>query len=123
MNFSQSRNYGEGMSAAEYINQSFNGQSGFRDSEGCSACGEDGAEKKCSSCKSVQYCGQECQKLHWFSHKKVCKKLKGMFFDRFVIIDPVTKETITFSENSANATAVDGTSNGSHEANGNGSQA
>lgn len=24
----------------------------------------------------VIYCGQACQKMHWFTHKKVCKKLQ-----------------------------------------------
>lgn len=22
------------------------------------------------------YCNQDCQKLHWFNHKKICKKLQ-----------------------------------------------
>ncbi len=108
-NFSHCRKYGEGMTAAEYINQSFNGITGFRDGDGCATCGEEKAKKTCSKCeeravesraktncvcdaatqvipppppeffagKSVQYCDQECQKLHWFSHKKVCQKLGG----------------------------------------------
>ena len=25
----------------------------------------------------MSYCNQECQKLHWFTHKKVCTSLKG----------------------------------------------
>lgn len=28
------------------------------------------------ACIQVIYCGQACQKLHWFSHKKVCKMLQ-----------------------------------------------
>lgn len=24
----------------------------------------------------VLYCDQNCQKIHWFTHKKVCKTLK-----------------------------------------------
>jgi len=74
-NFSHCKNYGEGVTAAEYINQAFNGQKGFRDGN-CEACCEDNATKKCSSCKCVQYCSQECQKLHWFVHKKHCQRLK-----------------------------------------------
>lgn len=27
-------------------------------------------------CQQVIYCGQACQKMHWFTHKKVCKKLQ-----------------------------------------------
>ncbi|KAK0726537.1 hypothetical protein B0T21DRAFT_371777 [Apiosordaria backusii] len=28
---------------------------------------------KCSKCKKVRYCSQECQKIDWKDHKKVCK--------------------------------------------------
>ena len=44
----------QGVSAAEYINQAFNGQKGFRDHENCDTCGNENAEKKCSSCKFLQ---------------------------------------------------------------------
>merc|ERR1712061_64037 len=75
-NFSHCKNYGEGVTAAEDINQAFNGQKGFREGN-CEACRDDDAKKKCSSCKSAQYCSQECQKLHWFVHKKHCERLKA----------------------------------------------
>lgn len=39
----------------------------------CGTCGEEKPEKKCSKCKAVQYCDRECQRLHWFAHKKTCK--------------------------------------------------
>ncbi|PFX26928.1 Retrovirus-related Pol polyprotein from transposon 17.6 [Stylophora pistillata] len=29
--------------------------------------------KQCSGCKAVRYCGQRCQKLHWSSHKRLCR--------------------------------------------------
>ena len=29
--------------------------------------------KKCSSCKEVYYCSEECHKSHWKEHKKICK--------------------------------------------------
>ena len=51
-NFSHCKNYGEGVTAAEYINQAFNGQKGFRDGN-CEACCDDNATKKCSSCESL----------------------------------------------------------------------
>ena len=39
----------------------------------CATCGTQGASlRECTSCKSVWYCGKECQRLHWFSHKKIC---------------------------------------------------
>ena len=65
-----------GMTAAEYINQAFNGQRGFQDGDNCACCGDEKA-KKCSACKVVCYCSQVCQKYHRFVHKKFCQKLKG----------------------------------------------
>lgn len=40
----------------------------------CSTCNELGG-KTCQNCKSVFYCNRECQKLHWFVHKKNCSIL------------------------------------------------
>jgi len=40
----------------------------------CSTCSDVGG-KKCQKCKSVFYCNRECQKLHWFVHKKQCSSL------------------------------------------------
>jgi len=75
-NFSMCKNYGEGQTAAEYINGAFNGQKGFKDHENCDTCGREKAEKKCSGCKSADYCDQVCQKYHWSVHKKHCARLK-----------------------------------------------
>jgi len=33
-----------------------------------------GKLKECSRCKLVKYCGPECQRAHWPSHKAECKK-------------------------------------------------
>jgi len=76
-NFSMCKEYGVGQTAAEYINGAFNGQKGFKDYENCDTCGEEKAEKKCSECKSADYCDQVCQKYHWFLHKKHCERLKA----------------------------------------------
>ena len=54
-NFHHCQNYGEGATAAEYINQAFNGQNGFKDFENCDTCGEEKAESKCSKCKCHIY--------------------------------------------------------------------
>ena len=41
----------------------------------CYRCGKDDVPlKKCSACKYVSYCGRECQKADWKSHKEVCKQ-------------------------------------------------
>ena len=64
-------------SAITILAKSINGQKGFdEDAPVCSTCGECAPSKKCSQCKSVQYCDQNCQKMHWFTHKKICPKLK-----------------------------------------------
>ena len=39
---------------------------------------KDKAEKKlmrCTRCKSVVYCGRDCQVNHFADHKKVCKRI------------------------------------------------
>ncbi|KAI5621569.1 ankyrin repeat and MYND domain-containing protein 2, partial [Silurus asotus] len=58
------------------LTQALTGQMALMDAELCATCGERGADKKCSLCKMVVYCGQACQRLHWFTHKKVCKALQ-----------------------------------------------
>uniref|UniRef100_A0A8C5WB20 Ankyrin repeat and MYND domain-containing protein 2 n=1 Tax=Leptobrachium leishanense TaxID=445787 RepID=A0A8C5WB20_9ANUR len=62
--------------AFSVLTQAITGQMGFMDAEFCTTCGEKGASKRCSVCKLVTYCDQNCQKLHWFTHKKICKILK-----------------------------------------------
>ncbi|XP_063530960.1 ankyrin repeat and MYND domain-containing protein 2 [Cydia strobilella] len=61
--------------ALTVINCTINGQRGFVDAiPYCSTCGEEKPAKKCSKCKSVQYCDRECQRMHWFVHKKACNR-------------------------------------------------
>ncbi|KAG8971984.1 hypothetical protein FRB90_010341, partial [Tulasnella sp. 427] len=47
----------------------------------CAGCNADASVEKtlqrCSSCKTAQYCGAECQKVDWSRHKKTCKWIKG----------------------------------------------
>ncbi|XP_076237199.1 ankyrin repeat and MYND domain-containing protein 2 isoform X2 [Calliopsis andreniformis] len=63
-------------SAVSVVSAAINGQRAFSDnSQVCVTCGEDKASKKCSKCKVVQYCDRECQRLHWFLHKKACTRL------------------------------------------------
>ena len=63
-------------SAVSVVSAAINGQRGFVDnSQVCVTCGEEKATKKCSKCKAVQYCDRECQRLHWFIHKKSCARL------------------------------------------------
>lgn len=62
--------------ALTILRNAINGMRGFVD-EGsyCSTCGAEKPDKKCSKCKAVQYCDRECQRLHWFMHKKNCARL------------------------------------------------
>lgn len=44
----------------------------------CAACGVV-TSKKCSGCKRVRYCSQECQTKHWqIDHKFKCKQMKSL---------------------------------------------
>ncbi|KAF5301942.1 hypothetical protein FQR65_LT08677 [Abscondita terminalis] len=63
-------------SAIGVISSAINGQRGFVDNIPiCQTCGEEKPAKKCSKCKVVQYCDRECQRMHWFIHKKACARL------------------------------------------------
>jgi len=59
-----------------------NGQKGFRDNDPCVSCGEERGAKKCSRCHYDAYCDKECQKIHWFAHKKYCKKKAAEYAKR-----------------------------------------
>lgn len=48
------------------------GVDAFGEERICSTCTENNATKKCSRCKTMQYCDRECQRIHWFVHKKEC---------------------------------------------------
>lgn len=62
-------------SAISILAEAVRGQKGFDQAASCATCGEPKAEKRCSACKSAQYCGPPCQKLHWFTHRKQCARL------------------------------------------------
>lgn len=43
-------------------------------SSGCYVCGQQLKEMfACSRCERPRYCSQRCQKLHWKSHRQLCK--------------------------------------------------
>lgn len=67
------------LTALEVLKQSINGHRGFQDLNSfCSTCGDEKPDKKCSKCKQVQYCDRECQRLHWWLHKKECARLSSV---------------------------------------------
>lgn len=87
-------------SAISVISAAINGQRGFSDNgQICITCGEDKATKKCSKCKAVQYCDRECQRLHWFMHKKACARLGVSPANNGRIVD-VGKNQITHAVSS-----------------------
>ena len=45
----------------------------LRTKDKCSYCSRSSVDlKRCSHCHSVQYCGHDCQKKHWPTHKNEC---------------------------------------------------
>ena len=46
----------------------------------CASCGATSKLKSCSACKSVWYCGAECQRQHWKEHKVACKQAQAEKF-------------------------------------------
>ena len=47
----------------------------------CAACGEAASTtlklQTCKACRSVAYCGRDCQLAHWRQHKRRCKAIKA----------------------------------------------
>uniref|UniRef100_A0A915K473 MYND-type domain-containing protein n=1 Tax=Romanomermis culicivorax TaxID=13658 RepID=A0A915K473_ROMCU len=76
---------GEQPSAVNCVHQLLLGQRMMADEFFCATCGESRASKRCAACKmvflqlQVNYCNSQCQKLHWFTHKKWCPKLAEDF--------------------------------------------
>ncbi|XP_019724324.1 ankyrin repeat and MYND domain-containing protein 2-like isoform X2 [Hippocampus comes] len=67
---------GNDPTAYSVLTQALTGQMAFVDADYCATCGERGADKRCSLCKSVTYCSLTCQQLHWFTHKKMCRAIQ-----------------------------------------------
>ncbi len=53
----------------------------------CSVCSKKGA-KACSRCKVQLYCGKECQRKDWKTHKKVCSDVTQTTFIRENVLPP-----------------------------------
>ncbi|XP_046856860.1 ankyrin repeat and MYND domain-containing protein 2-like [Xenia sp. Carnegie-2017] len=64
---------GDEPTALSCLTQVINGIHSMQQSNLCSTCSQPNAERRCSACKTVTYCNSKCQKLHWFTHKKMCK--------------------------------------------------
>lgn len=42
----------------------------------CARCAADNARSKCSRCIVTRYCGAECQRAHWSTHRGECRQIK-----------------------------------------------
>ncbi|GFY40869.1 ankyrin repeat and MYND domain-containing protein 2 [Trichonephila inaurata madagascariensis] len=69
---------GDEPSAISIISEVVNGQRSLDPLSKCATCGAPFGKKKCTTCKSVYYCDETCQKLHWFTHKTQCPILVKM---------------------------------------------
>ena len=50
----------------------------LRDVRVCAGCGiESGTARACGGCEAAWYCGVECQRAHWRTHKPACKPRPG----------------------------------------------
>ncbi|XP_008330040.1 ankyrin repeat and MYND domain-containing protein 2-like [Cynoglossus semilaevis] len=67
---------GNDPTAYSVLTQALTGQMAFEDVDYCVTCGEKGADKRCSLCKTITYCSLNCQRLHWFTHKRMCRSLQ-----------------------------------------------
>jgi hypothetical protein len=58
----------------------------------CASCGnterDDIKLKKCTACKSVRYCSDQCQKEHKAQHKRDCKKRVAELRDEILFTQP-----------------------------------
>ena len=48
--------------------------------------------KACKSCMLVKYCNADCQKNHWPTHKKECKRRAAELHDEVLFKDPPAKK-------------------------------
>lgn len=44
----------------------------------CALCSQP-SKNRCTACFVVRYCCKECQLIHWYKHKKICKETKKKF--------------------------------------------
>ena len=59
----------------------------------CGGCGEKG-KRRCSGCHVEYYCGEDCQREDWGTHKDQCKKVRKQF-KKIVIKDIDTRDGVS----------------------------
>jgi len=64
---------GQRPSALSIFTTTLNGRTFDDDETVCDACGEPNADKRCTVCKSVNYCNEKCQRIRWSTHKLQCQ--------------------------------------------------
>ena len=79
--------------------------SGAEEAKQCASCGKAGdALKRCTACKSVWYCGVNCQIDHRKAHKKECKRIEKEL-EASCSTDVVASVTDTAAANKQEATS------------------
>ena len=46
----------------------------------CACCSKKGNQtelRRCTGCKTISYCSRDCQKLHWSTHRELCKSIQS----------------------------------------------
>jgi len=56
------------------------------------------AEKRCSGCFLVWYCGLQCQKGDWTSHKEACKKRRAEYKEVVTVEEDPNIRAVSFSK-------------------------
>lgn len=87
--------------AISVLHSAINGQRAFAvasdEASACQTCGATRTTKRCGKCRMVGYCDRECQRLHWFAHKKVCARAIALG-DKAGSLSPSPKEKIDTSD-------------------------
>lgn len=67
-----------------------NNETGAMGMRCCAVCGSFGKMKPCAGCRSILYCGRECQTQDWRRHKKACRAIQA---ERELDVRPTSSKT------------------------------
>ena len=72
----------------EYTSESSKRESDLK----CALCGLPDTKSRCGKCKWASYCGRECQKKHWKTHKSVCEPNRPQLPKKEKVTEPVKRK-------------------------------